>query len=386
MQLPLNLTPPQNVLNRPLRPLAFGVGYIIPLLAIWGAQTGGLAQFAVPLFVFGLIPVLDFVLGHYLHNPGQAETEALLNSFTFKLMTWLQVPVQYGLIIGGAWLISQQNWSGLEQIGFTLSVGICTGGLGITLAHELIHKVDRFERFLGQALLMPVCYLHFYIEHLYGHHRRVSTPDDPASSRLGESFYSFYLRTVIGSWRSAWGIEKRRLEKQRPGKRQQRLWSFHNRMLNYSLLSGSFGLGLFLLWGPKALWFFMGQSIMAFSLLEAVNYVEHYGLERREIRPGVYEGVNIRHSWNANFLLTNCLLFMLQRHSDHHAHQSRRYPVLRQFEESPQLPAGYAGMILLALLPPLWRKVMDPRVEAYREQLATAPERSAASPQVSANC
>jgi alkane 1-monooxygenase len=361
MQMQVNLA---QRLNQPLSPLSFGVGYIIPLLAIWGAQQGGWAQYAVPLFVFGLIPVLDMVLGHYLHNPGPEESEALLKSLTFRLMTWLQVPIQYGLIIGGAWLISQRNWSLAEQIGFTLSVGICTGGLGITLAHELIHKVNRWERFLGQALLMPVCYLHFYIEHLSGHHRRVSTPQDPASSRLGESFYSFYWRTVIGSWRSAWNIEKTRL-----GKRKQALWSRHNRMLGYSLLSTSFGLGLYLLWGPLAGLFFVGQSIMAFSLLEAVNYVEHYGLERKEIRTGIYEGVNIRHSWNANFLLTNCLLFMLQRHSDHHAHQSRRYPVLRQFEESPQLPAGYAGMILLALVPPLWKKVMDPRVATFRAQI-----------------
>ncbi|PIQ23418.1 alkane 1-monooxygenase [bacterium (Candidatus Blackallbacteria) CG17_big_fil_post_rev_8_21_14_2_50_48_46] len=362
--------------NRSLAPLSFGVGYIIPLLVVWGAQQGGVAQFAVPLFVFGLIPVLDLILGHYLHNPSPEESEALLNSLSFRLMTWLQVPIQYALILGGAWLLSHRDWPLWEQIGFTLSVGICTGGLGITLAHELIHKVNRWERFLGQALLLPVCYLHFYIEHLYGHHRRVATPEDPASARLGETVYRFYFRSVLGSWKSAWGIEGQRLKK-----REQSVWSVKNRMLQYFVYSGGLGLGLTLLWGWTALFFYLGQSLVAFSLLEAVNYVEHYGLERQQIREGVYEGVNIRHSWNANFLLTNCLLFMLQRHSDHHAHQSRRYPVLRQFEESPQLPAGYAGMLLLALIPPLWKGVMDPRVRAYRQQVSgIAPEKSGPSP------
>ena len=349
-------------LDQALSPLAFGVSYIVPLLVIWGAQTGGLAQFAVPLFVFGLVPLLDFVLGVYLHNPAPADHDSLTGSWGFRLMSWLQVPIQYALVLGGAWAISHQTWALWEQIGFTLSVGICTGALGITLAHELIHKVNRFERLLGQALLLPVCYLHFYLEHLYGHHRRVATPEDPASSRLGESLYAFYGRTLIGSWRSAWGIERQRLHK-----RGLALWSVHNRMLRYLALSGGLAAALAILWGAPALLFFLGQSVVAFSLLEAVNYVEHYGLSRREVRPGIYEGVNIRHSWNANFLLTNCFLFMLQRHSDHHAHQSRRYPVLRQFDESPQLPTGYAGMLLLALVPPLWFRVMDARVAAWQQ-------------------
>jgi len=346
--------------GKALSPLAFGVAYLVPLLLCWSLQQGGWFYYAVPLFVFGLIPVLDALLGTWLHNPSPEETQQLLQSRGFQLMIWLYVPVQVGLVLGGAWQVSQAGLSLFEQIGLTLSVGICTGAIGITLAHELMHKTSRFERLLSQILLLMVAYMHFYIEHLRGHHRRVATPADPASAQLGESFYSFYVRTVLGSWRDSWALERQRLLK-----KGHAFWSHHNQMLWFTLLPLLLAAGLLQLWGLAALVFFLGQCLVAFSLLEAVNYVEHYGLSRREIRPGVYEPVAVQHSWNANYLLTNCFLFMLQRHSDHHAHQSRHYQVLRQFDVSPQLPAGYATMLLLALVPPLWRRVMDPRVAAY---------------------
>lgn len=345
--------------QHPLGPLAFGVAYLVPLLMVPGCLLGGLAWFSVPVFVFVLIPLLDALLGTWLYNPTAQETETLLASRGFQLMTWAYVPIQVGLVLWGAAHIT--SGSGFERIGMTVSIGICTGAIGINLAHELMHKTSRFERTLSQILLLMVCYMHFYIEHLRGHHRQVSTPSDPASARLGESFYRFYLRTVVGSWRDAWALERQRmLKKKLPWWQHQMYW--------FTLLPLLLATALYVAWGPAALGFYLAQSIVAFSLLEVVNYVEHYGLQRREIRPGVFEAVNTSHSWNSNHLLTNCFLFMLQRHSDHHAHQSRRYQILQQFDTSPQLPAGYATMILLALVPPLWRKVMDPKVEAYRAE------------------
>lgn len=344
--------------SHPLGPLAFGVAYLVPLLIGLSATFGGWSWYLVPLFVFGIVPILDALLGTWLYNPSPAETEALLASRAFQWMTWLYVPVQVFLVIWGAAIAPRLAL--YEQLGLMLSVGICTGAIGITLAHELMHKANRFERLLSQILLLMVSYMHFYIEHLRGHHRRVATPDDPASARLGESFYGFYGRTVLGSWRDSWQLENTRLHKKKlPLWRHQMIW--------FSLLPALLGLGLYLLWGLSALVFFIAQSVIAFSLLEAVNYVEHYGLSRREIRPGVYENVNLTHSWNSNHLLTNCFLFMLQRHSDHHAHQSKRYQILEQFDSSPQLPAGYASMILLALVPAIWKRMMDPRVEAYQQ-------------------
>lgn len=356
-----SLASPQTQQTRPLSPIAFGIAYIVPLLLIPSQALGSWAWYLVPLFVFVLIPALDALLGTWLHNPSPEESNALLTSVGFKFMTWLYVPVQIALVLWGAANIS--SLALYEQLGLIFSVGICTGSIGITLAHELMHKTSRFERLLSQVLLLMVGYMHFYIEHLRGHHRRVATPDDPASARMGENFYGFYGRTVWGSWRDAWQIENARV-----AKKQLPIW--RNQMIWFTGLPLLLAAALFWAWGPIAVLFFVAQSIVAFSLLEAVNYVEHYGLSRREVRPGVYETVNMTHSWNSNHLLTNCFLFMLQRHSDHHAHQSRRYQILRQFDTSPQLPAGYATMILLALVPPLWHRVMDPRVESYQHQQA----------------
>ncbi len=362
-QFVLPTQPHQPRKTSPLSPLSFAVAYLVPLLLIPAQALGGWAWYLVPLFVFVAVPLLDALLGIWLYNPSPTETDVLLKSLGFRLLTWLYVPVQIVLVVWGAASINSLTLS--EQIGLTLSIGICTGAIGITLAHELMHKTSRFERLLSQTLLLMVCYMHFYIEHLRGHHRRVATPEDPASARLGEHFYAFYLRTIWGSWRDAWKLEQTRLSK-------KHLPVWRNQMLWFTFLPIVVALMLNAFWGTSALIFFIAQSIIAFSLLENVNYVDHYGFSRREIRPGVYEAVNMSHSWNSNHLLTNCFLFMLQRHSDHHAHQSRRYQILRQFDTSPQLPAGYATMILLALLPPLWHRVMDVRVRHYHEAQSVA--------------
>ena len=355
-------------MTKPLRPWAFGMAYLIPLCFYLGYLHGGWFYFTVPAVIFGLLPILDALMGVYLHNPSDQEMADLLHSWTFKVMTWAFVPIQIVLVLFGAYLMAKGGLQPHEQIGLMLSVGICTGGIGITLAHELMHKTGKWERFLAKVLLLCVGYMHFYIEHLRGHHRRVSTPEDPASSRLGESFYRFYGRTVWGSWSDAWSLEHQRLKK-----KGQSFWHWRNQMFWFTALPLILAAGLYAWLGFLAVVFFVAQAVVAFSLLELVNYVEHYGLSRQEIRPGIYEPTKVTHSWNSNHLLTNCFTFMLQRHSDHHAHQSRSYQILRQFDESPQLPAGYATMILLALMPPLWFRLMDPKVAHFKARQPSIP-------------
>lgn len=337
------------------------IAYAVPLCAIVGFLFQGSWTFLTLVFVFALIPLLDLIFGVDDENPTPEQMEKLENQISFRLVLYIFVPVQLTLIFWGANLFSLGNISWIEKIGIVLSVGISTGGLGITIAHELAHKKRWLDRTLGKILLTSVSYMHFYIEHNLGHHTNVSTPNDPATARFGESFYKFYWRTVSGSFISAWKIEAGRLK-------YMGLPALHikNQMIWFTALPVLFAAILGWLWGTPAVVFFFSQSIIAFSLLEAVNYLEHYGLEREKLASGKYEKVTAAHSWNANQRLTNYFLFKLQRHADHHIHPVREYQTLRSFDDSPQLPTGYAGMLVLVFFPPLWHKIMDKRVLTFR--------------------
>ena len=264
--------------------------------------------------------------------------------------------------------IAKPEWLGVDELstfdklGIAVSIG-CIGGIGINTAHELGHKKESHERWLSKIALAQSFYGHFYIEHNRGHHVRVATPEDPASSRLGENFYQFWPRTVGGSLKSAWRLEKKRYA--RKGKHPFRIG---NDVLNAWLMSAVLWGALMAVLGVGILPLLVVQAVVGFSLLEVVNYMEHYGMLRQKVGVGErqrYERVDPSHSWNSNNIATNVLLYHLQRHSDHHANPTRRYQTLRDFEESPVLPTGYAGMIVLAIVPAVWRRVMDPRVVAH---------------------
>ena len=276
----------------------------------------------------------------------------------YRYVTWGMVPVLAALVLWAGGRVASGDLSWLEMIGLTLSTGLATGGAGITTAHELTHQ-RRFERGLAGVLLALVHYMHFGIEHVRGHHIHVGTPQDPVTAKRGESFYAFLPRALTGSWTSAWHIEADRLRR-----KDLTRWSWHNRMLRYAAITLALHGLAGLLWGWTGVAFFFAQGVIAVLQLECINYVEHYGLCRREISPGVYEPQAARHSWNANHRLSNASLFNLPRHADHHLYAGRRYQILRHVDGAPQLPAGYAAMILLALVPPLWRRVMDPRAAA----------------------
>lgn len=310
-------------------------------------------------FVHLILPSLDWLFGEDAANPPAEALASLESDRYYSWVLYAFVPLQLLATGLGAWLAVTANLPWYHLVGLAMSVGI-VNGVAINTAHELGHKKDKFDRWLARLSLAPTGYGHFYVEHNRGHHKNVATPEDPASSRFGESFWAFLPRTVVGSLRSAWQLESERLARSGKG-----VWSRDNENLQSWAMSAVLFAGLLAAFGWAALPFLLIQAVYGFSLLEVVNYLEHYGLLRRKGADGRVERCEPEHSWNSNHLVTNLFLYHLQRHSDHHANPTRRYQALRHFEHSPQLPSGYAGMITLAYCPPLWFAVMNRRVLAH---------------------
>jgi alkane 1-monooxygenase len=340
---------------------AWLLGLIVPFVPFiawaWVQLTGFEAfWFFGPILVFVVFPILDVVIGLDATNPPDSVLKWLEQDRYYRWCTYLFIPVQYAGLVFACWLWSSGDLSTLESIGLAMTMGV-VGGIAINTAHELGHKRDDLERWLSRIALAQTGYGHFFIEHNRGHHVRVATPEDPASSRLGESFWEFLPRTVKGSLTSAWGIECARLD--RMGRSH---WTLRNDILGAWAMTVALFAGLTIAFGPVVLPYLLVQAVIGFSLLEVVNYLEHYGLLRQKKEDGRYERCRPEHSWNSNNVASNVLLYHLQRHSDHHANPTRRYQALRHVDEAPQLPTGYAGMIVLAWIPPIWRRVMDHRL------------------------
>lgn len=337
------------------------LGLLVPLLPFVG---GGLALstglvafwFIGPLFVHVCIPVLEFIVGEDLSNPPEKAVRALNEDPFYRAVVIAWIPLQFLGMFWVAWLIGSGVIGAWAMLGATWTLGI-VNGIAFNTAHELGHKRSKLDRWLSRITLAPTGYGHFYVEHNRGHHVRVATPEDPASARIGESFWVFLPRTVVGSVRSAWDIEKRRLAQGGRG-----AWSLHNEILQAWSMTVLFYGALIVAFGFMMIPFALFIMVYAITLFEVVNYIEHYGLLRQKTESGRYERCRPEHSWNSNTLVTNLILYQLQRHSDHHANPTRKYQALRHFEEAPQLPSGYASMVTLAYFPPLWRMVMDPRV------------------------
>ena len=342
------------------------LGLVIPTVVpmSWlavAATDWGLFWWSGPILTFVVIPLLDFVVGPDAHNPPESALTRLQHDRYYRWALYAYLPAQYMSLLLACWL-----WSGggglrlneLDKLGLMLTVG-GIAGVAINAAHEMGHQRAQAERWLSKVALAQTGYGHFFVEHNRGHHARVATPPDPASSRLGENIYCFYYRSILGSLRSAWALERKRL-----ARRRRSPWTPRNDILNawamtmalFSILVAAFGIAV-LPW-------LLGQAAVGIFLLETINYLEHYGLRRQRRPNGSYEQVRASHSWNSNSVISNVLLFHLQRHSDHHANPQRRYQALQHADEAPQLPAGYATM-MAALIPPLWRRVMDPRVIAH---------------------
>ncbi len=329
-----------------------------PFIAIWlHYTTGNELWFLLPFLVNYLVaPLLDWLIGEDENNPPEAVVMQLDRDRYYRWLTYLVVPLHFVTLVGTAIYATSQELSWWAFVLLAVAAGL-TAGLAINTGHELGHKNSRLEKALAKIVLAVAAYGHFSIEHNRGHHRDVSTPADPASARMGESIYRFALREIPGAFRRAWQIEKERLES-----RQKPVWHFSNAILQSYAITAAVSLVLLLALGWLAIPFLLVHNLFAYWQLTSANYVEHYGLLRMKDASGRYERCQPHHSWNSNHVLSNLVLFHLERHSDHHANPLRRYQSLRHFDNVPSLPNGYFGMYLLAYCPWLWFRVMDQRL------------------------
>lgn len=345
----------------------FLLAFTAPATFLLGVWLGGGWTFLTVGYTYVFMPLVEPLVG-YDKAEGEAEVKAEAGpprrrSALGRAILWSWLPMKAGLLIYALGLIAGGALSTLEIIGVSLSFGLISGGISIVFAHELMHAASRAERAMAEALMSSCTYTHFCIEHVAGHHRRVATREDPASARYGESLYAFMPRSIGGGLKSAWRIEKRRL-----GKKGLGLWSLENRMLRY----GAEVLALYALvawgFGAAGVLFMLAQSYFAVSLLETVNYLEHYGLERQRLEDGRYERVRVQHSWDTGSRVTNWHTLNLGRHADHHGLASRPFEHLQLHRAAPQLPAGYSTMLLMAMVPPLWFHYMNRRLAVWRQE------------------
>ncbi len=339
------------------------ISVFMPIFPLTGVilfyQTGIEWTLCLPLLInYTVMPVLDWLIGSDTNNPPEQLVPQLEADKYYRCLTYATIPLHFVALFIFAYVVGTNDLSWWAILVTAIIAGGYSG-LGINTAHELGHKQTGIEQLLAKITLAVPAYGHFCVEHNRGHHVLVATPDDPASSRLGESIYAFTLREIPGTFKRGWNLEKSRLNKQ--GKST---WSIHNDILQSYLMSAVLQGGLIYAFGLVMLPFLAVHNFWAWYQLTSANYIEHYGLLREKKDTGRYERCQPHHSWNANYIMTNLALFHLQRHSDHHANPIRRYQSLRNFKDIPELPNGYYGMYLLAYIPWLWYRVMDHRVLA----------------------
>ena len=313
------------------------------------------------LIVWVFIPLIELLVRPDVRNLDNAEEELSKDDRIYDFWLYMIVPLQYSALFVFLGSVLEPGLHMWELTGRIFVMGLLCGSFGINVGHELGHRPLKYEQLLAKMLLLSSLYMHFFIEHNKGHHKRVSTPEDPSSARYGEMIYAFYFRTVIFSWLSAWKIAARDLHR-------KGLPALHwrNEMLVYQVIQLAFLLAIILVFGWVPAACFLAAATIGFLLLETVNYIEHYGLQRRKTASGQYERPLPIHSWNSDHVIGRIVLFELSRHSDHHYLASRKYQVLRHHEQAPQMPTGYPGMMILSLVPPFWFKVMNPRIEKIR--------------------
>ena len=337
--------------------LKYFLALTVPLLAYFSFNGTGIITYAPMIEAFLLIPILELFFKPNSNNLSNAEEEMAKEDKSYDIVLYLLVPVIYFLL--WEFLISmRETLTFSDRLGRILSMGLVCGGYGINVAHELGHRNNKFEQFLSKTLLLSSLYMHFFIEHNRGHHKRVSTKEDPSSARYGENIFSFWIRSVFTGYISAWNIEFSRLKRLKKFK-----FSLENEMLRFQLIQVLFVSSIYFVFGTQITIYFLFAAVMGFLLLETVNYIEHYGLQRKININGKYERVQPFHSWNSNHPVGRIMLFELARHSDHHFNASRKYQVLKNHDNSPEMPTGYPGMMILSLIPPLWFYIMNKRIK-----------------------
>ena len=333
--------------------------YTTPFVILFSLWAGNIWSFFALFFIFGLIPFFELFTKGSTYNLNPLEEEEVKNNFMFDLIIYGLVPLQGVILIYFLFQVSDETLPLYEKIGLTTAYGLACGGIGINGAHELGHRKTWYEQLMSKMLLLSTLYMHFFIEHNRGHHKHVSTDQDPASSRYNEGIYSFFLRSIIGGWVSAYHLEEKKLTLQK-----KRVCSWHNEMLRFQIIQIALITTIAWFFGIETVFCFIVGAAIGILILETVNYIEHYGLRRAKVGNG-FERTKPIHSWNSNHPIGRILLLEVTRHSDHHYIASKKYQTLKHFDNSPQMPTGYPGMMILALFPPLWFRVMNKRIEKY---------------------
>lgn len=349
-------------MNR-IRAFKYTLPAILMILGCFSFTHSGWIVWSPLVFSWILLPAAELLFPADTYNLNAAEEEAAQLDFVYDLLLYIFVVLQWGALIlfllSFSWFPVSSGWDIAGRIG---SMGMLCGVFGINVGHELGHRVNWSEQTLAQAALLTSLYMHFFIEHNKGHHKNVATPQDPSSARYNEPVYLFYFRTISMAYASAWRIAQSDLKKQ-----GLPFWSLNNQMLQFQIIQLFFLVALYFLFGKLILCYYLAAALIGILLLETVNYIEHYGLTRRSTAPGRYERAMPEHSWNSNHVLGRFLLFELSRHSDHHYLASRKYQLLRHHDHSPQLPTGYPGSMLLALIPPVWFRIMNQRIRQFQQ-------------------
>jgi alkane 1-monooxygenase len=340
-----------------MKDLKYLAAFSIPIVCFFGLLLKTYWVWTTPVFAFVCIPVLELIFPVDTDNLKPEEVDSKLKRGLFDWLLYLNLPLVFGLVIYVLFIVSHETLATYEFVGLIFSVGIVLGVNGINVAHELGHRQTTNERFLGKALLLPSFYMHFYIEHNYGHHLHAATPEDPATARYNQSVYSFWLTSTIRQYFNAWKIQNTLLKNN-----NQSYFSLKNDMFWYVIFQITYLITITFIFGSTALLFALFSGIIGFILLETVNYIEHYGLLRLPTKSGRYERVKEMHSWNSNHVIGRIVLYELTRHSDHHYKSSKKYQVLACHDESPQMPYGYPTSMVLAMIPPLWFGIMNKRV------------------------
>lgn len=351
-------TPHPASWNMRLRAFRYLLAFTGPALAASGLVSSGILCWALPIHAFVIIPIIELLVPPSHDVLGPAEEQAAAKDRFYDALLIALVPVQWGMLVLFLFRAEHTPLLSVDMGGKVATMGLMCGIYGINLAHELGHRTTKWERDLARTLLLSSLYMHFIIEHNRGHHKRVGTPEDPASARFGESLYAFWPRTLLFSFLSAWNIEADRLRKE-----GRAVIGVNNEMIRFLLIEAVLLIVIQAAFGAKVLLVFLLAALIGILLLETVNYIEHYGLGRPLNERGNFGRVQHVHSWNSDHIVGRLMLFELTRHSDHHYQASRKYQVLRSMPEGPELPTGYPGMMLLSLVPPLWFRVVDPIVE-----------------------
>jgi alkane 1-monooxygenase len=329
----------------------------------------GWITFLPVIWAYTVIPLAELFIGPDQTNLDETEEEMAKHNKLYDYMLYVIPPFMYAALIFFLFSLRQPGLTTIDYIGRTFSMGLLCGVFGINVGHELGHRANKFEQVLAKGLLLTSQYMHFFIEHNRGHHKRVATPHDPSSARLNEWLFAFYFRTIIFSYISAWKIAAKDM-----GKKGLPTLSLQNEMIRFTLIQVVFVAIIFFCFGWLITCCYLLAAFIGISLLETVNYIEHYGLQRKELLPGTYERALPHHSWNSNHVLGRLMLFELSRHSDHHYLASRKYQVLRHHEASPQMPTGYPGMMILAHIPPLFIYVMNKKIKQLRSPHEMQPD------------